>query len=357
MAENSDKQEIQTWAEIAAFLGVSVRTAQHYEKAAGLPVYRLEGERARVWGYSGELSKWKRDSAAAGRFSPESREPISVPLPLAADSVPILTPAPFSPEFASPSNMGSYPYSISRRRWLYTGAAGLTAGGLAAFGFAYPEYRLERHQPATAARIEGATLVVTGKDGFELWRHTFPAELDEARYRGQAQPNYWRFADVDGDGSVETLFCCISGHPYPADWRLICFSADGKVRWEFIPEKIVEDNLGRRFAPPYWVNSFEAVRSPGTKAMQVIVSSNHNWSFPNQVAVLDGTSGQLLSEYWHRGHLLHLALADLEGNGRLSALLGGVNDAPERKQATLLAFDPSGSFPRHESQGGVSFAG
>ena len=40
-----------------------------------------------------------------------------------------------------------------------------------------------RHQPPTAYRVEGATLIVSGKDGTELWRHTFSAQMAEAIYR------------------------------------------------------------------------------------------------------------------------------------------------------------------------------
>jgi hypothetical protein len=57
------------------------------------------------------------------------------------------------------------------------------------------------------------------------------------------------------------------------------------------------------------------------------------------VAVLDGRTGNLISQYWHRGHLRHIDAADLDGGRTPVVLLGGVNDAPEYKQATMLAFD------------------
>lgn len=54
---------------------------------------------------------------------------------------------------------------------------------------------------------------------------------------------------------------------------------------------------------------------------------------------LDGKIGKVLSEYWHRGHLRQLAVADLDNDGEPEVLLGGVNDAPEYKQATLVVLD------------------
>jgi hypothetical protein len=70
------------------------------------------------------------------------------------------------------------------------------------------------------------------------------------------------------------------------------------------------------------------------------VASVHYWSFPSQIAVID-CAGKLVGEYWHRGHLTHIGIADLRGDGAPQAILGGVNDAPEYKQATILVFDPA----------------
>jgi len=49
------RQTLQLWKEIAAFLGVTVRSVQRWE-AAGLPVYRQgDSAKARVFAYSDEL--------------------------------------------------------------------------------------------------------------------------------------------------------------------------------------------------------------------------------------------------------------------------------------------------------------
>jgi hypothetical protein len=47
-AKPSERTELSSWKEIAAYLGVSVRTAQHWERNRGLPVRRLAGEKGRV---------------------------------------------------------------------------------------------------------------------------------------------------------------------------------------------------------------------------------------------------------------------------------------------------------------------
>src|ERR1022692_164704 len=61
----SERREVNTWQQIADYLGLSVRAVQNYEKAAGLPVHRLAGQsRGRVWAYTDELDAWKLKALA-----------------------------------------------------------------------------------------------------------------------------------------------------------------------------------------------------------------------------------------------------------------------------------------------------
>ncbi len=64
------------WQEVAAYLGVSVRTAQKWEKVRGLPVHRAMGAKARVRAYSDELEAWGRAERAKRevRLEPERRQ-------------------------------------------------------------------------------------------------------------------------------------------------------------------------------------------------------------------------------------------------------------------------------------------
>ncbi len=51
--------ELSGWKDIAAHLGVSVRTAQDYERNFGLPVHRQPGEKGRVYAHPQELDAWR----------------------------------------------------------------------------------------------------------------------------------------------------------------------------------------------------------------------------------------------------------------------------------------------------------
>lgn len=54
-----DGKVLESWKEIAAHLGRTVRTCRRWELEMGLPVHRLDGSsKARVFAYSGELDRW-----------------------------------------------------------------------------------------------------------------------------------------------------------------------------------------------------------------------------------------------------------------------------------------------------------
>ena len=54
---------LNTWQDVASYLGVSVRTAQTYEKTMGLPVRRMPGRRGRIVADPAELDGWRLQAA------------------------------------------------------------------------------------------------------------------------------------------------------------------------------------------------------------------------------------------------------------------------------------------------------
>jgi transcriptional regulator with XRE-family HTH domain len=184
-------------------------------------------------------------------------------------------------------------------------------------------------------RIEVSTLIVVDGQGREVWRHQFATRLAQAAYGDQNVIRRCTFADLDGDGYVETLFVHVPLDFASEGQTLICFTEDGKIKWEFVPGKAVKDSTGREYVPPYFISNVHIV--PFAKSSpRVLVSSNHYLHNPNQIAMLD-IDGKLTSEYWHSGHLLCVAHADLDGDGIEEILLAGVNNG--YRQGTLVIFD------------------
>lgn len=225
---------------------------------------------------------------------------------------------------------------LTRRKWMGSGftIAGAVIGiGGVTFGIRKLWFRSE---VPTAYRVEGSTLTVLDQDGSVLWRYSFPVPMAAEAYK---KPEQCVFVDLDGHGQIWTLFVYHAEQAQAADSHLVCFDAAGVPRWQFLSGKKVTDSRGRTFAPPFWPRAFQVIPSVKPNRSRIVVTSIHQWGFPDQVAVLDGITGKLLSDYWHRGHLVHLAIADIDGSRQPKVLLGGVNDAPEYAQATVVIFD------------------
>lgn len=313
MSDNSTQPngELAGWKQIAAYLRVSIRTAQSLEKEHGLPVRRGAGLKGPVFALPFELDRWKERS----RSETTNTEAL------------IIAPVP----------------SVPRRQFLRyaVGGSAVAAAG-AVLGYGVPRLRVGQRNPPTTYRVEGAMLCVFGADGSELWQYAFLEELDEFTYRMERTPYGVKqciFADVDGDGCIETVFRVVP-KANEGECSIVCFDQTGSVRWKFVPNESVSDNLGRTFAPPYWPVTFHLFRAEGPDRTEIVVSSVHNWSFATYVSRLDARTGKLLSRYWHRGHLLYMISADLFGSRKPSVVLGGVNDAPEHNCASLVIFDP-----------------
>jgi hypothetical protein len=311
MGPFNPRSRLEGWKEIAQHLKKSPRTVQGWEVESGLPIHRIgSGPKAPVYAFAEELDAWLTAGGKPRRVEP----------PLGSDAV------------SGPATQAT----PSRRRWLHYALAGAGAAGVCiGVGTTALQALLRRRRHAVAYRIETPTLIVLDDNSKELWRHTFPEPMFQLAYK-----DLFRcvFADLDGDGRVSTLFPFLPDN-HSSDCQVFCFNSNGAVRWQFIPGKKVIDNLGREFVPPFWANSIDLIHVRGSSNTRVVISSNHHWSFPNQVAVLDGKTGRLVGEYWHRGHLSHMVVVDIDDDGIPEILLGGVNDAPDYKQATLVILD------------------
>lgn len=120
---------------------------------------------------------------------------------------------------------------------------------------------------------------------------------------------------------------------------LFCFDDGGNILWRFAPGRPIRSTRGFDYAPPYAIAAFTVYPAVGGDAPKVVVTSNHHFSYPCQVVVLNGNTGKMTGEYWHRGQLRHILIADLQGQGVPQIILGGVNDAEEYRCATVLIFD------------------
>jgi len=78
--ENADKgMRLDSWKEIAVYLGKAERTVKRWEKERGLPAHRLPGSgNASVYAYTAELDYWLK-SGTALESEPSREDPPEVP--------------------------------------------------------------------------------------------------------------------------------------------------------------------------------------------------------------------------------------------------------------------------------------
>ncbi len=197
----------------------------------------------------------------------------------------------------------------------------LLAGGLTFYRTSQPT------GPIVQLGVEEKTLIAYNEQGQELWRHGFPHPFHNV-YAPVTRHKFSWIGDIDGDGKTETLFVYRSVNESEDGTPLFCFSETGQVKWQFFGGREVH-NGKQRFSGVYF--PFITVLP---KHKQIIVSSNHSVSDPQQIALLNG-DGKLLAEYWHMGHLRDLAVADWSGSGGDEELLmPGIDQ--NRGQAELV---------------------
>jgi len=206
-------------------------------------------------------------------------------------------------------------------------------------------------RPPADFRIEVSTLIIVDGQGQEVWRYQFPIRFEPSAYDQQNSIRRCVFGDIDGDGKTETLFVHVPLNFASVGTPLICFGERGDIRWQFDPGRPIRDTRQEYF-PPYFISSVNIIPVKDA-GLRILVSSNHNLHNPNQIAMLD-PGGNLISEYWHSGHLYCVTHADLNEDGVEEILLAGVNNG--YRLATLIIFD-SRSISGASSQPGRQILG
>ena len=286
-----NEPELVSWKEIASYLKVSVKTAQTWETQRGLPVRRLPGPRGQVRASIADLDAW------CGQDSP-SDQPADPP----------------------PSTSKRW-----RKRTIAIAAATVVAIALATASMRRP------HSPSSA-RIEEHALVAFDAVGHELWRTPFSEAQNPLEVGSASRRRLW-VGDLDGDGAAEILFGSKAAAPTGHD-ALICFAADGRERWRFLPGATV-NSANYSYPPPYGIHTLDVTKIGGRTL--IAVSSFQYPNAPAQVALLD-QDGRLLGEYWHFGHLSQLLFADLDHRGQTLLYLAGVSNRDHA--ATLVVLNP-----------------
>ena len=294
-------EKLASWKEIAAWLGVNVRTAQKWEAESGMPVRRVPGSN-RVIAYTDELRAWLHGEHEA--------------------------------EAAAARQQGEN----NRRIILWTLAALATVLLLAtAVWISRPSSRLADW------RVEGSSLLALDARGRELWRLQLGRSLHPEQYsREHDTPAAW-IEDIDGDGRKELLFCHHRDGASHGD--LICFSETGEPKWRWTPGGSAA-SFPENLRPPYAADRVHVFRHKGQ--LRILVSSIHHTYFPSQLAMLD-SQGKLLREYWHSGHITEFRAVEWPEYPEPLIVVAGIANGYKAADLIVLSLSEFGGASHEES--------
>ena len=284
---------LQSWKEIATFLGVTVRSVQRWE-SDGLPVYRQgDGRKARVFAYPDELKQWLE--AGGLREREPASEAVAAP-----------------PENPPPRHW------IPRKAWWASAAMAVALAAVVLWRTGVlPAAPVPAHWT-----MDGSTLRVLDAAERLCWEKTLPpfGPAFDARVQDKVV-----IADIDGDGRTEVLLSYVpAGHEQAG--RLMCFDHRGRLRWQ--SRFGAARTFGTRQFDANYIGVFVKPVTAGGRRLLLTVANHHIW-YPAQAALLDPASGKVVEEYWHPGAIYHCVIHDIDGDGQPEAVLGGTNNPGE----------------------------
>jgi hypothetical protein len=295
--------ELHSWKEIAAFLDVSVRTAQSWEHDLQLPVQRMPGAKGRVLAQTGELAQWRARVQLHRHW------------------------------WARPGFLIPYAETITV----------ILAALLCWWGF--KQLRPTPSGPPSFCRIEVDALVAADLQGRELWRSKLPAPVDPAMYSPEVMAAEHRFQihDIDGDQRPEVLFAYNSADPagYPA--ALYCWDSEGRERWRVYPGQDAGKPVSTQM---HMINHIHIVEGQPKRILALACRLPEH---TGRLFELDA-SGKELRHFLHHGHLNQMELGDVDGDGVREILIGGVDGDSHEATLEVLTVEPPSAASREIRQ-------
>jgi len=317
MAEiNPDRLE--SWKEIAAFVGRTERTAMRWANE-GMPVQKRRG---RVHASREAINQWLRSH----------------------------------PEEESESEIASPPTSKGqvRNKWVLIGTA--TSFTALVVGIVLMSYSRTIAQPALPSRVAFAEDGFAVFDGAEhkLWAYNFSKHLDKSVFaRGESLENLVRVEDFRGDGDREVLVVApLRAGPNPDDMFQVevdFFSSRGRLLWSYIPQGSFQFGEHKLEGP--W-NVFDLYVSDENSKKTIWLSAVHYIWGNSFIAQLDPATGKADIRFVNTGIVYNLN--ELKTPSGTFLLAAGFNNEYDSGSLAIInerqpfAASPQTSGTRHK---------
>ncbi|MGO9239697.1 MAG: hypothetical protein ACLQBJ_02715 [Bryobacteraceae bacterium] len=320
---------LDSWKEIAAFIGKDAKTAQRWERQRGLPVHRTPGAgRGSVFAFTDALQAWlmKGDLGNARAGETEDRGGPAVDPPVSQTRV---------------AQDHSGPTAWSRRRLLLAGGSSVGALGLAAL------WRRSGDGPESV-EITGRVVTAFDEKRREQWQFRL-LETPELEPPASRVPNV-TLADLDGSGKNSVLIRAnyVPQTGEPREGELICLDWHGAVRWRTRLEPDLLDFDGKPFVPEWHVGQVLVTGKGAKRDVWCFLVHVTRWS--SCLWKIDA-SGRRTIQFYSYGHIQRIC--PFERDGRLMLALGGIDSSVDRPFITVLDSEgqpvtgPSSERPRY----------
>lgn len=233
MPPDNPSDKLESWKEIAAYIGRDVRTAMRWAQQ-GMPVHRVPGaKKGRIFAFGSEIDSWLNGQAPYNNTPAISEEPRAAEQPVLRDSDNQL-------DVVTPQGQAAAPVDGIRRA---SPALKLLVLAIAIVGLALVAWGIRSHaspKPVERFAFAGNRVSAVDSEGHILWEHSYPDNVEQQLPLLADLPELVRTADLFGDGGRESLVVVPFRLGYnpedPFRVEVDCFNENGTLLWSYSPQ-------------------------------------------------------------------------------------------------------------------------
>ncbi len=337
---DSVTDRLESWKEIASFIGRDDRTAMRWEEK-GMPVRRDPG--GRVYASRAEIQQWLDRHTAAALDAEEATEKEGFRSRAAQDESSASHEEPSEvPKEVHKEVEEALPRLTRKRSTLLAVGIVAVALGVVFLGVWSVASRGARIGPPVRVSFTADSIEALDAQGHTIWQHKYPRPLELSLFkRVEPLEDLVRIADLKGDGNREVLVVApfrTGNNPEDEFWTEVdCFSSDGKLLWSWVPEESFE--FGKHELRGPWIIYDLIVSQRGGKHSIYVEANHHLWGNAF-VSEIDPSTGKGVTRFVNSGIIYRLSELKIAQTTYL--LAGGFNN--EHDGGSLAVMDESRPF-------------
>jgi len=318
------RERLDSWKEIAAYLGRDVRTVRRWEEEKGLPVHRVPGgERRAVFAYRSEIDAWLHRSEEILSQAATAESNVTNHADEAAEVV------------RTTASRLSKPILTVHRAVLVFVVLLLPA--IVALRFILERVQAENRVDSVV--FSGNSIQARNSAGNLLWTYSVGKQLSQK----DLEPERIQLVDLFGDGQKQVVVVPPLHSSSPSDSTsdaLLAISSRGKFLWRFDFNQNFQFS-GKFAGPPWFFGGLLVTNEGGDLSIWCAVDSSYD---SPSVLVQLNREGKLRGSFVNWGHIHVLGGSRSGGNSYI--LAGGINNECNCAMLAVLREDaPSGSSP------------